>query len=180
MPTPPSCHRRRLQTGHQIPFTHTPTDHCPTWGSFPSTLTSAPRDGTPSSQQGWTAGVLRSGSRCLWPVALNQMLGVKRGEPQSSAYPRYRNRWEKGFPFPLNGTTKLAHTAYLNLQALRRTLHYCLCPSSDARLAQRAGCWSRSIQAEGREQSQLRALHQDCGARQPNSVPPQCHLGDFR
>lgn len=108
MPTPPSCHRRRLQTGHQIPFTHTPTDHCPTWGSFPSTLTSAPRDGTPSSQQGWTAGVLRSGSRCLWPVALNQMLGVKRGEPQSSAYPRYRNRWEKGFPFPLNGTTKLA------------------------------------------------------------------------
>lgn len=73
-----------------------------------STLTSAPRDATPGSRQGWTAGVLRSGSRCLWPVALNQMLGVKRGEPQSSEHPRYRKRWEKGFPFPLNGTTELA------------------------------------------------------------------------
>lgn len=58
------------------------------WQDWP--LTSAPHGGTPGSRQGLTAGALRSGSRCLWLVALNQMLGVKRGESQNSAPPQYR------------------------------------------------------------------------------------------
>lgn len=90
-------------------FANRSTNHCPISGVPPWTadqhprtprqgwpLTSAPRGGTPGSQPGSTAGALRSGSRCSWPVALNQMLGVKRGESQSSAPPQYRNHLGKG------------------------------------------------------------------------------------
>lgn len=124
--------------------THTPRQGWP--------LTSAPRGGTPGSRQGSTAGVLRSGSKCSWLAALNQMLGVKRGESQSSAPPRVQEPPGEGSPLPPHPTApSQPHTAYLNLQASRQTLRCCLCPSSAARPAQRAGCWSQWIQAAGGE-----------------------------
>lgn len=146
--------------------THTPRQGWP--------LTSAPRGGTPGSRQGSTAGVLRSGSRCSWLAALNQMLGVKRGESQSSAPPRVREPPGKGSPLPPHRTApSQPHTAYLNLQALRQTLRCCLCPSSAARLVQRAGYWSQWIQAAGGEtESDLNPTpRQDLGQAVGSSCP---------
>jgi len=110
-PQAPLCPRGLFQPRHHM-FAYILTNQCPSWGFPPWAadrsahsprqgwpLTSAPRDGTPGSRQASTAGALRSGSRCSWLVALNQMLGVKRGEPQSSAPPRYGNRQGKD-PLP--------------------------------------------------------------------------------
>lgn len=65
----------------------------------------------------------------------------------------------EGSPLPLCPTApSQSHTAHLNPRAWRQTLRCCLCPSSAARPAQRAGCWSRWIQAAGGErQSALMA-----------------------
>lgn len=81
-PELPSWRRGRFQPRQSLLSAHP----LPDLGGFAhpsprgSTLTSAPRAGTPGCRQGRPAEALRSGSRCSWPVALNQMLGVKRGE----------------------------------------------------------------------------------------------------
>lgn len=148
-------------------FANGSTNHCPISG-VPRTprqgwpLTSAPRGGTPGSRPGSTAGALRSGSRCSWPVALNQMLGVKRGESQSSAPPQYGTTWGR------DPARTQPHAAHLNLQASHQSLHCCLCPSSAARPVQRAGCWSQWIQAAGGETRVSSELHSKAGS-QPGS-----------
>lgn len=85
---------------------------------------------------------------------------------------------------PGEGSPLPPHAAYLNLQASHQTLRCCLCPSSAARPAQRAGCWSQWIQAAGGEtESALNPTpRQDLGqavGRLP-TVHPQPHLGDLR
>lgn len=156
-----SCHRALFQPTHHT-FAYVLTAHCPIQGVPPWAADQHAKAGlAPHLCTTRRDSRLSAGVDC-WSAEKRFKVLVA-GRPESDAGREKRGVSEfgtspvqeppgEGSPLlPHPTAPSQPHAAYLNLQASRQTPRCCLCPSSAARPAQRAGCWSRWIQAAGGE-----------------------------